>query len=280
MHKVVKAASNADIYAGMVTLLQTSNPAQKVALVRRLYTDWQNHPHPGETNQPPDHPAHPIHPALVAPAQVPRRRLGTQAGRIALLHAVAHIEFNAINLAADIICRFAHSPLIAARQRAQFITDWLTVCHDEARHFSWLEARLNALGSYYGAFSAHNGLWESAYATRHNLAARLAIVPMVLEARGLDVTPGMIEKLQKYGDTDSAAILQTIYDEEIAHVRYGTFWFNQIARTQNIQPEIYFQHLVQNYFSGVLKPPFNIAARQKAGLYSDFYAPLTSTSRK
>lgn len=226
-------------------------------------------------DNPPHNPGRPAKPKLVPPSDVPRRRLGSEAGRGALLHAVAHIEFNAIDLAADMIVRFGHHPDIPVSKRAGFIADWISVCHDEARHFMMLETRLQDFDMNYGCLPAHNGLWEAAVRTKDNFAARLAIAPMVLEARGLDVTPGMIEKLNKIGDLESSKILKTIYNDEINHVAIGAKWFLDMAESQKKTPETYFHALIKEYYSGQLKPPFNVQARTLAGLKQGFYMPIT-----
>jgi len=211
----------------------------------------------------PDRPARPAQPELVPPADVPRRRLGSPEGRAALLHAVAHIEFNAINLAADMILRFGrYEGFETASDRHQFITDWVSVAHDECRHFEMLRNYLIELGYDYGSFPAHDGLWEAAQQTSHDIAARLAIAP------------AMIEKFKKVSDLRSAEILTIIYEEEVAHVKFGTDWFNYFATQRGKNSKDYFHEQVQMYFKGVLKRPFNDIARLKAGLEPDFYLPL------
>jgi len=260
-----------------LAVLTAGKPADKVAAANQLAADWAEFRLIGSApKQIPDHPARPAAPELVPPRQVKRRRLGSQAGRCALLHAIAHIEFNAIDLAADLITRFAHHPLIAENDRELFITDWVGVCHDEARHFRLIQDRLTALGMCYGELPAHNGLWEAALATKDHFAARLAIAPMVLEARGLDVTPQMIKKLKETGDKTSAEILQVIYTDEIGHVAAGARWFNTIAVADGKQPTAYFGELVRTYFTGELKAPFNTQARLKAGMARDLYEPLAN----
>jgi uncharacterized ferritin-like protein (DUF455 family) len=204
---------------------------------------------------------------------MPKRRTGGQAGRIALLHAVAHIELNAIDLAWDLIARFASLDLPRA-----FYDDWVSVADDEARHFAMVEARLQDLGAAYGELPAHDGLWEAAQATRDDLMARLAVVPMVLEARGLDVTPDMAAKMERSGDRDSAAVLHTIYREEVAHVAIGGRWFQYLCQTGGKPPRETWQALVRQYFKGLLKPPFNVPARSEAGLPEDFYLPLSNAA--
>jgi uncharacterized ferritin-like protein (DUF455 family) len=201
---------------------------------------------------------------------MPRRRSGgSLAHRIALLHAIAHIELNAIDLAWDLIARFAGDDLPHA-----FFDDWIAVALEEAKHHTLVAARLGALGAAYGDLPAHDGLWEAAQATAHDLLARLAVVPLVLEARGLDVTPGMIERLRHFGDDESAAVLQVIHDDEIGHVATGRRWFEWLCRRRAEAPAATYQALVRRYFKGALKPPFNRAARDAAQLPADFYEPL------
>lgn len=207
------------------------------------------------------------------PGEVPRRRINRNpAGRAALLHALAHIELNAIDLAFDIIARF-----VEADVPRRFFEDWLKVGDDEARHFVMLDDRLRDLDSHYGAQPAHDGLWQASMDTAHDLMARLAIVPMVLEARGLDVTPMMIEKLKAAEDFESAEILQTIHDDEITHVEVGTKWFNHLCAEEGRDPVERWQALVKQYFKGELKPPFNHESRLKAGMPLSFYASLGSS---
>lgn len=223
----------------------------------------------------PENPARPDKPVLVAPSEVPRRRLGSSEGRGALLHAIAHIELNAIDLAADMIARFSLHPLLENGLQTDFVHDWTRVCAEEAKHFKLLSGRLSDLNMAYGDHPAHNGLWEAAYDTRHDIAGRLAIAPLVLEARGLDVTPGMIKKLQAVGDKASVKILEIIYNEEIGHVKIGAFWFQIISKRLKKDPKPYFHEMVNTYFAGKLKPPFNIQARTLAGLTEGYYKPLS-----
>ena len=259
-----------------LAILQAGSPKAKLAAADILASNWaENHEVGDKVDSPPDNPARPKAPELVRPSDVKRRRLGTPAGRGALLHAVAHIEFNAIDLAADMIARFGHHPDIEEADRAAFIGDWVSVCHDEARHFGLLQTRLNEIDMTYGDLPAHNGLWEAAIKTKDNFAARLAIAPMVLEARGLDVTPGLIEKLTSVGDTDSADILKIIYNDEIGHVAIGARWFQKLAQNKSIEPESWFHELIRNYYRGALKPPFNVQARTLAGLKQGYYLPLS-----
>ncbi|MEQ1438205.1 ferritin-like domain-containing protein [Fontimonas sp. SYSU GA230001] len=205
-------------------------------------------------------PGRPQRPVLVGPREVPRRGLGTVEGRCALLHAVAHIEFNAINLALDAVCRFDGLP-------PAFHADWISVAEDEARHFEMLQHRLRRMGRAYGDFPAHNGLWEAAEKTAHDPLLRMALVPRVLEARGLDVTPSIIRRLRDVGDTDSIAVLEVILREEVRHVAIGTHWFRHLCAQRGLEPEPTFRRLLQEH--GVrLHPPFNRPARLDAG-FSD-----------
>lgn len=203
---------------------------------------------------------------------MPRRRGGgSPAGRIALLHALAHIELNAIDLAWDLIARFA-----AAELPQEFYNDWVGVAAEEAEHHVLLAERLGAFGACYGDLPAHDGLWQAAEATSHDLLARLAVVPLVLEARGLDVTPTMIARLDRLGDAESAAVLRRIYDDEIGHVATGIRWFEFLCARDALPPAETYRALVRRYFKGVLKPPFNDAARTAAGFSAIFYAPLAA----
>jgi uncharacterized ferritin-like protein (DUF455 family) len=210
---------------------------------------------------------------LLPPRDMPRRRnFGSPAGRIALLHALAHIELNAIDLAWDLVARFAGDGLPRS-----FFDDWLGVAAEEAEHFALLAARLDALGAGYGALPAHDGLWEAAAATARDLLARLAVVPLVLEARGLDVTPEMMLRLARAGDAESAAILKVIYRDEIGHVAVGVRWFELLCRERGLDPEAAFHDRVRRHFTGMLKPPFNRDARERAGFPAAYYEPLSET---
>lgn len=225
----------------------------------------------------PDEPARPARPELLPPAQMPRRRKGgSERGRIALWHAVAHIEFVAIDLALDMAGRFG--PAIAERQgeaaAREFVSDFLSVAADEAMHFALLDRKLRTLGSSYGALPAHGGLWQAAHDTRHDVMARLAVVPMMLEARGLDVTPGMMARVREHGDERGARILQRILDDEIRHVRFGAKRFDELCRANDENPQETWRNLVERHFGGRLKPPFNDSARIAAGLSRDFGAGI------
>ncbi len=203
-------------------------------------------------------PGRPPRPRLVAPRHLPRRALASAEGRAALIHAVAHIEFNAINLAWDAVARFRGMP-------DAYYRDWVSVAVDEARHFGLLSARLGKLGYAYGDFDAHDGLWEMAVETAGSCLARMALVPRVLEARGLDVTPGMIERLRAVGDEATAAILRIILREEVAHVAAGSRWFLWCCEREGVEPHATFRSLIARHMRGGLRGPFNIEARLSAG---------------
>ncbi|RNF81849.1 ferritin-like domain-containing protein [Montanilutibacter psychrotolerans] len=212
-------------------------------------------------------PGRPERPLLVHPRDLPRRGFGTPEGRAAFIHAIAHIEFNAIDLAWDAVYRFRGMPMA-------FYADWVSCANDEARHFAMLRDRLRELGFDYGDFDAHNGLWEMAEKTAHDGLARMALVPRVLEARGLDVTPGMIVKLRSLGDDATVAILEVILREEIAHVAAGSRWFNWYCERAGVDPLPCFRELLAQYARGVLHGPFNLDARSAAGFSDEELAAL------
>ncbi|EAU42563.1 hypothetical protein FP2506_06976 [Fulvimarina pelagi HTCC2506] len=222
----------------------------------------------------PARPGRPDKPELVHPRLVKRRWVNSEPGRISLIHALAHIELNAIDLALDIVARFADQPVPRS-----FFDGWMTVALEEAKHFGLLSKRLESLGSHYGAMPAHDGLWQAVEATAHDLSARLAIVPLILEARGLDVTPSMIAKLSEVGDEETAAILEIIYRDEKKHVAIGAKWFRFLCARHRIDPAKRFQELVRDCFRGEVKAPFNDRARAEAGLTPTFYRSLSSLSR-
>lgn len=262
-----------------VSVLLAGEPAEKAARARDVASLWRSGAlslEAGLRVPVPGRPARPDRPRLVAPGRVPRRRLTSAAGRAALLHAVAHIEFNAIDLAFDMVARFTSAPELDGPARAAFVSDWVSVGDDEARHFIMVCERLAALDTAYGDMDAHDGLWSAAMATSDDIAARLAIAPLVLEARGLDVTPGMIERLVKAGDTDSADVLSVIYAEEIGHVAAGRRWLDHVCARRGEHPREAFHRLVRERFPGGLKLPVNALARAEAGLEKDFYEPLLS----
>ncbi|MEM8849303.1 MAG: ferritin-like domain-containing protein [Pseudomonadota bacterium] len=259
-----------------VEVLTTADPRAKAAASRRHAAAWiaaraDGLPDIGQA-APPDRPARPAAPVLLDPRDVPRRRPGSPEGRIALLHAVAHIELNAVDLHWDIIARFSEIAMPPG-----FYDDWVRAADEEAKHFGLMADCLEAEGSRYGALPAHAGLWRAAEDTKGDLMARLAVVPMVLEARGLDVTPGMIDVFRKAKASDAVAALETIYAEEVGHVAYGSKWFHFLCGRHDLDPKDVFHDLVRRHFHGQLKPPFNEEKRAEAGLPPDFYWPLTET---
>lgn len=221
----------------------------------------------------PERPGRPEKPALVPPKATEKRSLHTLAGRIAMLHALAHIELNAVDLALDIVARFASEPVPHS-----FFDGWMRVAFEEAKHFRMVRDRLKALGADYGDMPAHDGLWQAAHSTRNDLTARLAVVPLILEARGLDVTPSLQDKMRETGDIESADVLKVIYEDEKGHVAVGAKWFRFLCAREKKDPAATFKALVRANFRGALKAPFNDVARAEAGLTPSFYRSLTSTN--
>lgn len=251
-----------DLFAAAQTCLVCIVPEEKIALTRQAFDAMRGGCLPMERDSvappPIGIPGRPKKPRLVMPRNVPRRGLGSPEGRAALVHAVAHIEFNAINLAWDAVYRFRGMP-------GDYYRDWTSVANDEARHFTMLSARLTDLGHSYGDFDAHNGLWEMAVKTADSCLARMALVPRVLEARGLDVTPGMIARLRGVGDETTADILEVILREEVVHVAAGTRWFRFCCEREDRDSATTFDELLREYIPGGLRGPFNLAARRRAG---------------
>lgn len=253
-------------------VLLAVDPDEKRRRARALARGWRRgtlaHSFPHAM---PDKPAWPEKPKLLSPSQMPRRRKGgSERGRLAMLHALTHIEFVAIDLAADLIGRFG------ALFPREFCDDWVSVLADEAMHFAVMNRRLKSLGSGYGELPAHAGLWESAALTSDDALERLAIVPMVLEARGLDVTPVTIARVRAAGDEPSARILNRIYHDEIRHVSAGTTWFNWMCDERRIPRTETWQKIVKLRFRGELKGPFNASARRDAGLTQDYYVDIAT----
>jgi len=255
--------------------LCTSEPGQKVAATQALFEALQaGHTHLDTVERlaPDTHtplPGRPARPVLIAPVEVPKRSAFTPEGLAMLLHAVAHIEFNAIDLALDAIWRFPDMP-------ADYYTDWLQVAHEEAIHFGLLRAHLQSLGHDYGDFAAHNSLWEMCLRTQHDVTARMALVPRTMEARGLDATPPMQARLRKVGTPAAlraVEILDVILRDEIGHVAVGNRWYGWLCQQQGIEPLSHYRHLARAHSAPRLKPPFNEPARLAAG-FSD--AELTA----
>ncbi|WP_374492214.1 ferritin-like domain-containing protein [Brachymonas sp.] len=238
-------------------LLCASSHAAKVQGVLAL--DLQAPLDPGLVLQPTAPiPGREARPELVSPAQLHKRSVATTEGRAALLHALAHIEFNAIDLALDIVWRFPGMP-------EAFYRDWLGIAREEARHFSLLAAHLETLGYRYGDFPAHNGLWEMAEKTRDDLLARLALVPRTLEARGLDASPPIRDKLRHAGDLEAAAILDIILHDEIGHVAIGNRWYRHVCTERGLDPVAAYAELAECHGAPRLRGPYNREARLAAG---------------
>ena len=259
-------------------VVTTADPLAKVRIAQRAADAWNGRrlslgSH--STAEPmPDRPGRPPRPELLPPRAMPRRSAHGPGNRIALLHALAHIELNAIDMAWDLMGRFAYVPMPRA-----YYDDWVRVGAEEARHYKLLHDRLIELGAASGDLPAHDGLWQSAQATGESLIARLAVVPLVLEARGLDVSPSIIAGLETAGDTASAAILHIIYNDEKHHVAFGAKWFRHLCEQQGLAPEPTFHELVRRHFRGPVKPPFNDKVRAEAGLTPGFYRPLVAVGK-
>ncbi len=264
----------ASLSSGAFAALTATDVKCKVAITNQMAALWRKGVlslSDGKHILPPARPGRPAKPDLMPPSRVPKRPLNTEAGRIALVHAIAHIELNAIDLALDIIIRFSRE-----RMPRSFFDGWVRVAHEEAKHFTLLEERLRKYGSWYGALPAHDGLWEAAGETGHDLTARLAVVPLVLEARGLDVTPPLVRKLVAAGDHETAEIFKIIYEDEKGHVAVGAKWFRFLCNRHGLDPGKTFSRLVSTHFRGRLKPPFNDAARCATGLTPLFYRSLAA----
>jgi len=267
--------SGACLFAHAQECLRLSDPARKVAMtadVAAKFADGRLHiDDAADAPLPIGMPGRPARPQLVPPRLLPQRGLGTPAGRVALIHAVAHIEFNAINLAWDAVYRFRGMPI-------EYYRDWIGVAADEARHFTLLQTRLTQLGQVYGDFDAHDGLWEMAVKTSDSCLARMALEPRVLEARGLDVTPGMIERLRAVGDDATVGILELILREEIAHVAAGSRWFAWCCARASLDAEATFAELIARHARGAVKGPFNTGARLAAGFSEQELARLQAAA--
>ncbi len=263
-----------NIYQASHRCLMESNPMLKRTCTSKLYSDWKAGCYDRDDKGTPmsiEVPGRPDKPKLVPVSQVKRRKLTDETGRATLIHAIAHIEFNAINLALDAVYRFRDMP-------DEFYTDWLQVASEESYHFSLLEERLQQMGYEYGDMPAHNGLWESCIKTHHDVMVRMALVPRVLEARGLDVTPGMMKKLQGVGDQQTVDILSIILRDEIGHVRIGSRWFHYCCEQREIEPDATFLRLIEEYMDGSLRGPFYKEARLQAGFSENELEALADLS--
>ena len=247
-------------------VLLTPDPAEKVRLTYVYAKAWRD----GEIAEmgdtfPKDRPARPARPLLCKPGEMPKRSTGDGKRRINLIHAIAHIELNAIDLAWDAVARFGQN------LPKGFSDDWVQVAEDEAIHFELLEKRLNELDATYGDLPAHDGLWEAAENTADDILARMALAPMLLEARGLDTTPGTVKRLRANGDDATADIMARIGEEEIDHVAAGVRWFEYVCNQRSLDPITTFKDLVAARFKGQIKPPFNTEARDRANMSVKYY---------
>ncbi|ABQ70259.1 ferritin-like domain-containing protein [Rhizorhabdus wittichii] len=261
-----------DISAACRAVLDEPRPLAKVKAARRAARDWRLGRTPwGFATAMPDRPARTDRPPLLPPSRMPKRgRAGSPRARIAMLHALAHIEYVAIDLAFDLVGRFGgHFP-------QRFVDEWIAVGAEEAMHFALIERRLNSYGARYGDLPAHDGLWEAAAGTAHDPLARLAVVPMVLEARGLDVTPSLISRFEAAGDERSARVMRRIADDEVDHVAAGVGWFRFLCDAARIDCAQSWQSMVRLHFRGAVKPPFNDSARDRAGLTKEMMAGVAA----
>ncbi len=252
--------------AWAVEILSTADPATKVSQTVAAAAAWRNGDPGIGRSTPPERPARPARPELLEPREMPRRSTGPK-GRLALVHALAHIELNAVDLAWDIIARFG-----ADMPRA-FHDDWVDVALEEAEHYAALAARLQELGVRYGDLPAHDGLWGAAMRTADDLSARLALIPMTLEARGLDTTPQTTQRLRSAGDEATAAILDVIYTDEIKHLAVGVRWFEFLCAQDQQDPHRHYVEMINTRFPGGLRAPFNMEARLAAGMGENYLQP-------
>ncbi|MDR9498585.1 MAG: ferritin-like domain-containing protein [Hydrogenovibrio sp.] len=253
-----------NLFEAAYDCLMEADLSEKVARLQRLQIDWSEGRFafdPTETIEKVPDAGRPDKPLLVSPKDLPKRRLGSREGHAALMHSIAHIEFNAVNLALDAIYRFQDMPY-------EYYRDWLGVAGEEAYHFQIVREHLAHLGYAYGDFAAHNGLWVSTYETDHDPLVRMAMVPRTLEARGLDVTPPMMRKLRSMGDKRGVEILKILLRDEIGHVEVGTRWYRYLCEQRGLNPFTTFTDLIGEYFHGDLRGPFNFEARKEAG-FSD-----------
>jgi uncharacterized ferritin-like protein (DUF455 family) len=218
-------------------------------------------------------PGRPSKPDLVAPKWVPKRRMDTVEGRSILWHSLAHIEFNAMNLALDAIWRFPDMP-------KEYYEDWLRVAKEEAYHFSLANQHMQSFGFNYGDFPAHNSLWEMVERTTDSVIARMALVPRTMEARGLDAVPGIRDRFKQIKDAKAVEILEIILNDEIGHVLIGNRWFNFLCAGENLSPITTYRELARKYHAPTLKGPFNFEARKQAGFTSEELSLLESLSEK
>lgn len=267
---------SSNLYLAAERCLRCREVGPKLELARRLRDDLEENrlSRDGEAGAPDLVEAgRPARPHLVAPGKLAHRRIGTPEGQAALIHAVAHIEFNAINLACDAVYRFRDLP-------DAYYADWAQVAAEEAQHFSLLQTRLGQLGHAYGDFPAHNGLWELAVKTAGDPLLRMALVPRVMEARGLDVTPGMMERFASIGDKQTVAVLEVILREEVGHVEAGSRWFRHLCAQRGLEPEATYFELLEQHFAGGIRCPLHKPARREAGFTESELGRLEALCKK
>jgi uncharacterized ferritin-like protein (DUF455 family) len=258
------------LFPAAFAALMATDPDEKVRLTHALSAAWRRGDFSVQAGGEPESipvPGRPARPALIRPRDLPQRKPVTLEGRAILFHALTHIEFNAINLGLDAAYRFRGMP-------REFYDDWLRVADEEASHFSLLRDHLRTLGYDYGDFPAHNGLWEMAQKTAFDGMVRMALVPRCLEARGLDVSPGIKARLLQSGDAAGAALLDIILRDEIGHVAIGNRWFHYHCAQRELEPLPTFNALIDEYLQGPLRPPFHIEARREAGFSEEELAYL------
>lgn len=265
-----------NLFAAAAACVSETDVDRKLALAEALRHDWVA----GRLSRDGDVPTtdiriagRPARPELVPPSKLAQRRIGTPEGQAALVHAVAHIEFNAINLACDAVYRFRDMP-------DAYYGDWLQVAAEEAYHFSLVRARLGKLGYRYGDFPAHNGLWDLAMHTAHDVLVRMALVPRVTEARGLDVTPGMMERFASIGDQETVGVLDIILRDEVGHVEAGTRWFRFLCAQRGLEPEGTYFELLEQHVGSAIRCPLHKEARLQAGFTESELGRLEALCKK
>jgi len=250
-----------DIYTAAYDCLSIADPEKKMKQTRHYAQQWRDGNLARLSKEAPlaiMDAGRPEKPKLVSPRDVPKRSLGSVEGHAALIHAIAHIEFNAINLAWDAVYRFRHMP-------EQYYHDWVRVADEEAYHYGLVCDCLSTLGYHYGDFDAHDGLWDMAQRTAHDVLDRMALVPRVMEARGLDVTPGISKRFKAIGNHDMVRVLDIIFRDEIGHVEVGSRWYRYCCKQRKLEPNTTFQVLLNKYLKGKLRGPFSYEARLQAG---------------
>ena len=266
--------TKASLYKKAELCLKACSPIEKIQLSYATADAWHKKELSRDKVTPIltfEEPGHPVKPELVPPRELTRRKPSSKIGHAALIHSICHIEFNAINLAWDAVYRFQDMP-------AQYYDDWVQVAKEETYHFELLSKHLTSLGYTYGDFTAHNGLWESALNTAHDPMVRMALVPRVLEARGLDVTPGIVKKLKNVGDDKAVDILAIIHRDEIGHVKVGTHWFRYLCDERGLKSEEIFKNLINEYMKGILRGPFDHDVRKRAGFTEEELVFLESAN--